>query len=522
MNRQEYKYISSWVDKNKKKLSNWNKIIWNLAEPAWREYESSKLYIEILKKNNFKVEEGSAGMPTAFCAEWENGSGPTLATYAEYDAVPGQCQDAVPFKKPRAGLSEHASGHTDPHSALGISALGGLLATKAVMEKYNISGKLFFTGEPAEKLRGSKPIHAAKGYYDNIDAMISFHPCYMLPWCNTVRWDIHCGAAYALIYRFECKNAENWLKKNNNSFTPIPQSHAEVRLPSADEALMQMYNSCRNLRDTMLPHSRSWSMNEIILTSGQATADNLPAKKAELQYMIRVSTLDEADKVINFLDRNADSAAKMTNCSYTKHWVSKSRPGIPNHTISNIVFESLKQVGPPKWGQEAKKLANEIRKNLGLESVKNPFLKEISEIIHPKKADSIIRKNLPLSQNNFTSDDYTEMCWHTPTARLYIGRPMLASAKNEYYPNWVMNALGGIPETINPMIFTASKTFALSFLKMLRDPQILKNAKKEFKKRTGGGINGENWTPPLCDYSPPIHYAWPNYISTPNGKDWLF
>ena len=37
-------------------------------------------------------------MPTAFCAEWENGSGPTLATYAEYDAVPGQCQDAVPFK----------------------------------------------------------------------------------------------------------------------------------------------------------------------------------------------------------------------------------------------------------------------------------------------------------------------------------------------------------------------------------------------------------------------------------------
>ena len=170
MNKKEYKYISSWIDKNSKKLSNWNQIIWNLAEPAWREYESSKLYIEILKKNNFKVEECSAGMPTAFCAEWENGSGPTLATYAEYDAVPGQCQDAVPFKKPRAGFSENASGHTDPHSALGISALGGLLATKAAMQKFNLSGKLYFTGEPAEKLRGSKPIHAAKGYYDNIDA----------------------------------------------------------------------------------------------------------------------------------------------------------------------------------------------------------------------------------------------------------------------------------------------------------------------------------------------------------------
>ena len=75
----------------------------------------------------------------------------------------------------------------------------------------------------------------------------------------------------------------------------------------------------------------------------------------------------------------------MTNCSYTKHWVSKSRPGIPNHTISNLVFESLNQVGPPKWGKDAKKFANEIRKNLGLQKVKEPFLKEISEIINPKK-----------------------------------------------------------------------------------------------------------------------------------------
>lgn len=520
MNKKEYKYISSWIDKNSKKLSNWNQIIWNLAEPAWREYESSKLYIEILKKNNFKVEECSAGMPTAFCAEWENGSGPTLATYAEYDAVPGQCQDAVPFKKPRAGFSENASGHTDPHSALGISALGGLLATKAAMQKFNLSGKLYFTGEPAEKLRGSKPIHAAKGYYDNIDAMISFHPCYMLPWCNTVRWDIHCGAAYALIYRFKMKNKGAWLGGDITNLAPIPHSHAEVRSPSADEALIQMYTSSRNLRDTMLPHSKSWSMNEIILTSGQATADNLPSNIAELQYMIRVSTLDEANKVIQFLDRNAEAAAKITNCSYTKHWVSKSRPGIPNHTISNLVFESLKQVGPPKWGKDAKKFANEIRKNLGLQKVREPFLKETSEIINPQKADLIIKKNLPPSQNNFTSDDYTEMCWHTPTARLYVGRPMLDSFQKEYFPNWVMNALGGVPETIDPMIFTASKTIALSFLKMLKNPLILKDAKREFNKRTKGGINGENWIPPLCDYNPPIHYSWPDYKSTMTGKVW--
>ena len=120
--------------------------------------------------------------------------------------------------------------------------------------------------------------------------------------------DIHC-IAYALIYRFKMKNKGEWLGEDITNLAPIPHSHAEVRSPSADEALIQMYTSSRNLRDTMLPHQKL-SMNEIILTSGQATADNLPSNIAELQYMIRVSTLDEANKAIRFLDRNAEAAAK--------------------------------------------------------------------------------------------------------------------------------------------------------------------------------------------------------------------
>ena len=161
----------------------------------------------------------------------------------------------------------------------------------------------------------------------------------------------------------------------------------------APMTLIQMYTSSRNLRDTMLPQ-KSWSMNEIILTSGQATVDNLPSNIAELQYMIRVSTLDETNKVIQFLDRNAEAAAnhklfihKTLNClSHALEF---------NHTISNLVFESLKQVGPPKWGKDAKKFANEIRKNLGLQKVRNHS--ERNRIINPQKADLII-KNLPPSQ----------------------------------------------------------------------------------------------------------------------------
>ena len=180
-----------WITAHRQDLSDWTAQIFDFAEPAWREYRSADWYVRRLRAEGFTVEEGSGGMPTAFCAHWANGDGPVAGMYAEYDAVPGNCQAARPERAPRAGLGYLAAGHTDPHSGLGIGALGGLLATKAAMEKHDIKGGLRFTGEPAEKLRGSKPIHAAKGYYDGLAGMFSFHPFYMLPLCNTVRWDTH-------------------------------------------------------------------------------------------------------------------------------------------------------------------------------------------------------------------------------------------------------------------------------------------------------------------------------------------
>ena len=166
-----------WVETRKDWLSRTHMDIWHFHEPAWREYRSAAYYVELLRAEGFEVEEGSAGMPTAFCATWGKG-GPVIGGYAEYDAVPGNSQDPVPYEKPRAGVHRWAAGHTDPHSALGVGALGGLLAAKAVMEAQGIEGRLKFLGEPAEKVCGSKPVHAAHGYYDDMDASISVHPAF--------------------------------------------------------------------------------------------------------------------------------------------------------------------------------------------------------------------------------------------------------------------------------------------------------------------------------------------------------
>ncbi|WP_167434419.1 amidohydrolase [Mesorhizobium helmanticense] len=499
-------------------LSAWTRIIFDFGETAWREYQSAAWYVERLKYEGFSVEEGSGGMPTAFCAHWTNGAGPTIGMYAEYDAVPGNCQDATTVKRPRPGLGGEAGGHTDPHSGLGIASLGGLLAVKAAMQRHDISGTLRFTGEPAEKVRGSKPIHAAKGYYNGLAGMISFHPFYMLPLCNTARWDTHCGAAYAMIYRFICDEPENWVRASDGA--PIPQAHSAVRAPGANDALFTMYMMSKSLRDSMLPHQGGWSISEAILTAGQATADNLSAGLAEIQYMIRVPTLAMAEQVTAVLDRNAEAAAKMSGCRHERHWVSKSRPGLANHAMATIAYEALSAVGPPHWDETAKTIAREIQINAGGVASEEPFIEELERLIEPREAEAILRRDLPPSQVNSTSDDYTDMSWHTPTARFYVARPALHSENGHAYPAWAMNALGGIPETIDPMVSCAAKTVALAALRLLEDEAAREAAMDEFVSRTGGGIGGSNWIAPLCDYQPPIGFRWPEYVITSRGRDW--
>ena len=507
----------AYVDTRMSELSDWCATLFDYAEPAWREYRSSAWYVERLKSEGFVVEEGSAGMPTAFCARWSNGDGPVVGLYGEYDAVPGNCQAAGVNRQPRAGLGYQAAGHTDPHSALGIGALGGLLATKAAMQKHNIKGGLQFTGEPAEKVRGSKPIHAARGYYDGLAAILSFHPFYMLPLCNTVRWNTHCGAAYSMIYRFMCDTPEQW---SGGDDAPIPQSHSAVRAPGANDALMMMYQSSRTLREAMLPHQGGWSVSESILSAGQATADNLPAALTEIQYMIRVPTIEMAEQVTAVLDQNAAACAAMTGCTFERHWVSKSRPGLANHVMADVVWNNLQSVGAPVWNEAAEDVANEILKNLGNDPMQSPFIDELSQLIAPEEAEALLRQSLPPDQLNSTSDDYTDMTWHAPTARFYIARPTLKNTGTTAHPAWAMNALGGIRETIDPMLCTASKVLALSALRILEDPATRTAAMDEFIDRTKGGIGGTDWIAPLCDYEPPIHFCWPEYVTTARGFDW--
>ncbi len=93
-----------------------------------------------------------------------------------------------------------------------------------------------------------------------------------------------------------------------------------------------------------------------------------------------------------------------------------------------------------------------------------------------------------------------EYTWHAPTARLYVGRPMLKTPEPGYqYPAWVMNALGGHRACIDPMIFCASRTIAGTLVDLLTQPEELKKAQMEFEERTGGGVGGSRHQMKIVD-----------------------
>ena len=90
------------------------------------------------------------------------------------------------------------------------------------------------------------------------------------------------------------------------------------------------------------------------------------------------------------------------------------------------------------------------------------------------------------------------------------------------YPDWVANALGGIRDCIDPTIMTAAKTISATMIDLFTNPIEMQKIQNEFIERTGGGIGGDKWIPPLLprDFEAPIQYSWPEYITTPRGEDW--
>src|SRR5215213_7336614 len=65
--------------------------IFSYGELGFQEVETNRYLIDVLKKNGFAVQEGVAGVPTAFVATWGSGK-PVIALGSDIDCIPQASQ----------------------------------------------------------------------------------------------------------------------------------------------------------------------------------------------------------------------------------------------------------------------------------------------------------------------------------------------------------------------------------------------------------------------------------------------
>ena len=151
------------------------KEIWGHAELSYEETKSAGALIAALKKEGFSIEEGIAGIPTAFTATFRSGTGkPVVGLLAEYDALSGLSQKAgCPVQE---AVEEGGSGHGCGHNLLGAGVYAAAVALKDYLKQENRDGTVIFFGCPAEEGAGSKQFIARAGYFDNVDFCYTWHP----------------------------------------------------------------------------------------------------------------------------------------------------------------------------------------------------------------------------------------------------------------------------------------------------------------------------------------------------------
>jgi aminobenzoyl-glutamate utilization protein B len=488
----------SWIDENSERISEFHQLIWGYAEPALREYKSVEAFAQFHRDEGFEVEMGIAGMPTAYLATWGSGR-PVVSTYTEYDAVPGTAQDPVPY---RSTDNPYRAGHTDPHSALGVGALVGAVATRHALEEHGLEGTVKVFGAPAEKICVAKAFQAARGYYEGLDAAVTWHPRQT----TTVQYTTQWGSYWCVAFIFECDDPENWI-----SYAPdLPR---QARAPAALDAVCLMYTTTKYTKEAMLPRTGLWSINEAVLAAGQCTSDNIPPRIGVITYAFRSPSLVQQEQIYKVLQNNAESVSKATGCTVTAQWVTKTRTGLFNKALADLAYENLELIGAPKYTDAEKEVARKMIRDLGHEPPEEPFNEELTT---PEEWERQWRSVIPPHQEKFGSDDYVEFTWHCPTVWIQVHRPNVR-VPGVRLPRWIHYALGGIKGLIDKTIYTAGKAISGTMVDLVTDPATMKACLDEFKARTA-----EYKEEPLLplDLEPPIDLRWPEYVTTVRGREW--
>ncbi len=443
--------------------------IWSHPELSLCEHYACDMYCELLEKEGFDVKRNISGIETSFSASFGSGR-PIIAITAEYDALSGLSQKAFCTEKtPRdTGDTDSDAGHGCGHNLLGAGAFAAALGVKAYLEKYKESGTVILYGCPGEEGVASKAFFARDGVWDDIDAALSWHPND----CN----EVAIGRSNACIqYMYHFKGVAAHAAGNPDMGR------------SALDAVELMNVGVQFLRE----HMSSKARIHYAITNTGGMSPNVVQAEADVLYMVRCDKVSEALKLQARVDKIAEGAALMTETSLTKQFVDGLADTVPNQTIERILYKNYKELGVPEHNAEEIAFADSIIKSyetVGAAGSASPYSPEYAEMVEEQRAGRSMNDFLLPYYEGDTfrpgSTDVGDVSWNTPTAQIHVAA----------WPNgcpghsWQSTSSAGSSIGRKACVH-AGKVLAAAAVELMRSPEVLKEARAEFEKRTKEGYN---------------------------------
>lgn len=453
--------LTAAVDAFTPKMNDAALKIWSYAELGYQETKSTAVLQDQLKAAGFKVQAGVAGEPTGFIASFKNGSGPVIAILAEFDALPGLSQAAVPTKQPVAGQD---NGHGCGHSLFGAASVASAIALKQWMIANKVQGEVRVYGTPAEEGGSGKVYMVRDGLFNDVDITLHWHPG------NT-----------------NSANQGTSMANISGKFRFYGQSSHASGAPWAGRSALDGVEIMNVSTNYLREHIPDRTRIHYVVTNG-GKAPNVVPDFAEVYYYVRNA---DPKIVVNVMDRvkkAADGAALATNTKVEFEQTGGVYNLLPNDVLGKVMYNSLNSVGGITWTPEETKFAQELAKSL---PNGGGDLSSVGKIQAYKDADTS-------GDAGGGSTDVADISWVTPTVGLSTATFVPGSAGH----SWQNVAAAGMSIGLKGAA-VAAKTLSLTGAELFMNPELIAQAKAELKQRQGADFT---YKAMVGDRKPPLDY----------------
>ena len=442
--------------------------IWEYAELSLMEFQSAKLYCQVLEKEGFQVETPVAGIETAFKASYGSGR-PVIGILGEYDALTGLSQKAGATE--REELVAGGCGHGCGHNMLGAGAMAAAFGIKKYLEKKGEGhGTVIFFGCPGEEGGASKAFMARDGVWKDLDAALTWHP-------SDVN-QVTSGTCNS------CIQTEYIFKGVASHASGAPEFGR-----SALDAVEVMNMGVQFLREHMPDSARI----HYAITDAGGNSPNVVQPHARVLYMVRSKLAKDALALQARVDKIAQAAAMMTETEVRQQFIDGCSNTVPNRVLEQLLWDNFDQVGVDTYTPEEMEYAKKIMDSYEMRSDRLPGAacdedEAIAAFVDEKSQHGTRPMNDFLIPYHYSdrqragSTDVGDVSWLTPTAQINAAS-FVSKAPGH---SW-QNVSCGHTSIGHKSVITAGKVLAATAMDLYEKPEILKAAREEFEKKTAGG-----------------------------------